>query len=75
MRHNNAEKIDLIFEVLVYKVNLRNKNRVLANSLKTLYFQHRLTYIYPKLEYSFNYIPKLQIIFEKDDLDFSKAVV
>ena len=33
MRHNNAEKIDLIFEVLVYKVNLRNKNRVLANSL------------------------------------------
>ena len=41
MRHNNAEKIDLIFEVLVYKVNLRNKNRVLANSLKTLYFQRR----------------------------------
>lgn len=50
MRHNNAEKIDLIFEVLVYKVNLRNKNRVFANSLMTSYYDKILA----KLENSFN---------------------
>ena len=42
MRHNNAEKIDLIFEVLVYKVNLENKNRVLANSLTTFYIMKHM---------------------------------